>query len=36
MYRCNKYNKENTFETEEIWNENLINSYKAYYLCKSL
>ena len=36
MYRCNKYNKENTFETEEIWNENLMNSYKAYYLCKSL
>lgn len=30
MYRCNKYTEKNTFETEKIWNENLINSYDAY------
>mgnify|MGYP000124472653 CR=1 FL=1 len=30
MYRCNKYTKENTFETGEMWNENLISSYDAY------
>lgn len=30
MYRCNKYAKENTFETEKLWNENLVNSLDAY------
>ena len=30
MYRCNKYTEENTFETEKLWNENLINSFDAY------
>lgn len=30
MYRCNKYAEKNTFETEKLWNENLINSFDAY------
>lgn len=30
MYRCNKYAEKNTFETEKMWNENLINSFDAY------
>lgn len=29
-YRCNKYSEENVFETEELWNENLVNSLDTY------
>lgn len=35
-YRCNKYTKENTFHTEQLWNENLINSFDAYREKKNL
>lgn len=30
MYRCHRYTQENTFETEKLWNENLINSFDSY------
>lgn len=30
FYRCNKYEKENTFQTGELWNEGLINSLDIY------
>ena len=30
FYRCNKYEDENTFQSEELWNEGLINSINAY------
>lgn len=36
FYRCNKYTKENTFETGILWNENLINSLDAYRIKKNL
>lgn len=30
LYLCDKYKKDNTFETEKLWNENLLNSLDVY------
>ena len=35
-YRCNKYEKENAFMTEDMWNEALINSLESYKIKKDL
>ncbi len=35
-YRCNKYKNENTFMTEDMWNESLINSLDSYRIEKDL